>query len=215
MTAIELDPEQISRFLGPVEAIVSAVERGLAHSVFALSAAGSVVGFYVIHPDLRDGSCWWLGWLAVDRRNQGCGYGRLALLDAMLRLRRVPGCRRLRLLVAPDNGPALALYAHAGFGQVGFWEATGEWILEHALPDPANVEGNETFLLQAVAARARRVFRHRRLREIAGPHAAWVIGVERGPPSRRRVDRSGRPAQAAACRTAKPKPLIAPNHSLS
>ena len=159
VTAVELDPDQVSRFLGPVEGIVSAVEHGLAHSMIAMSAQGALVGFYVVHPDLRDTSCWWLGWLAVDRRSQGCGFGRSALLDVMERLRRMPGCRRIRLLVAPDNGPARSLYQQAGFEPVGFWAGTGELILQRRLPDPAEVDGNEAFVLLAVAARARRVFR--------------------------------------------------------
>ena len=177
--------------------------------VAILAGSGSVVGFYVIHPELRDPSCWWLGWLAMDRRNQGCGYGRLALGDAIQRMRRIPSCRRIRLLVAPDNRPARRLYEHAGFEQVGLWASTGELILEFSLPDPANVEGNEAFVLQAVAARARRVFRHRRLRLTAGPHAAWVIGVERGPPPRRRVDSALRRGQAAPCHRRMPHSSIA------
>ncbi len=210
ITAIELDAEQVARFLGPVETILSAVARGSAHSLFAISAGDKLIGFYVIHPELRDNSCWWLGWLALDRRNQGCGYGRLALMDATLRLRHMPGCRRIRLLVAPDNLSARGLYQRAGFKPVGLWSATGEVILELALPDPANVGSNEEFVLLAVAARARRVFRHRRLRQTVGPHAAWVIGVERGPPMLRRVDSTRRPAQAAPCRRATSTPLTAP-----
>ena len=211
IAAVELDPEQVARFLGPVETILSAVARGSAHSMFAISAGDRLIGFYVIHPELRDTSCWWLGWIALDRRHQGCGYGRLALMDALLRLRRMPGCRRIRLLVAPDNLAARGLYERAGFEPVGQWNATGEFILELALPDPTDAASNEAFLLQAVAARARRVFRHRRLRQTAGPHAAWVIGVERGPPAPRRVDSARLRAQAASCRRAMPKPQSMPH----
>ena len=213
ITAVELDPEQVARFLGPVEAIVSAVARGSAHSLFAISAGNRPIGFYVIHPELRDTSCWWLGWIALDIRYQGCGYGRLALTDAMLRLRRMPGCRRIRLLVAPDNARARGLYQQFGFEPVGCWPSTGEFILQLALPDPANEDGNEAFVLQAVAARARRVFRHRRLRQTAGPHVAWVIGVERGPPAARRVDSARRGAQAGPCRRAMPPPTTVPRAS--
>ena len=94
-----------------------------------------------------------------------------------------PGCRRVRLLVSPDNARARALYDRFGFRTIGQSDRTGELVLEAALPTPAEVDGLRTFLLLAVAARARRVFRHRRLRLTSGPHPAWVIGVERGPPA--------------------------------
>jgi hypothetical protein len=50
---------------------------------------------------------------------------------------------------------------------------------------PAHVTARELTKcsVYAAAARARRVFRHRRLRLTVGPHPAWVIGVERGPPA--------------------------------
>jgi len=181
--ALELDPDQVERFLGPVADIVTATRRGLAHAMVALEASGIVVGFYVVHPDPRDSSCWWLGWLAIDRRAQGRGYGGLAMLAVLRHLKHVGTCRRVRLLVASDNVPARRLYERAGFRSAGRLTSTDELILELAFRLTAERNGLEAFILDAVVARASRVFRHRRLRLTAGPHAAWVIGVERGPPT--------------------------------
>ena len=183
LKSVELDPDDADRFLGPVADILNAVRRGPAHSVFAIDAGGDMVGFYVVHPELRDASCWWLGWFALDRRQQGLGYGRAALQAVLERLRRVAGCRRVRLLVAQDNVRARRLYERNGFREAGIWAATQELILQLDLPPAIDAGRLDAFNIIAVAARARRVFRHRRLRQTVGPHAAWVIGVERGPPA--------------------------------
>ncbi len=179
---IELDPDQVERYLGPVADILTAVERGPAHGVFAIEAEGALAGFFVVHPEKRDRSCWWLGWLALDRHQQGRGYGRAALQAVIAQLRTVVGCRRVRLLVTRDNVRARQLYGRGGFREAGIWAATRELVLELVLPGGVDGGRLDSFNLVAVAMRARRVFRHRRLRRTAGPHAAWVIGVERGPP---------------------------------
>jgi len=184
--ALELDPDQVERFLGPVADILTATRRGLAHSMFAIETSGALVGFYVIHPDPRDASCWWLGWFAIDRRQQGHGYGSLAMLAVLSRLEHLGTCRRVRLLVALDNVRARGLYDRAGFRPLSRSTGTGEIVLELALRPAVATDGLEAFILDAVVARAKRVFCHRRLRLSAGPHAAWVIGVERGPPTRAR-----------------------------
>ena len=182
LSTIDLDQGRVDRFLGPLADILTAVRRGPAHAMVAIQAADGLAGFYVVHPDVRDRSCWWLGWLAIDQRWEGRGYGSAALRHAIGTLQRLAGCRRIRLLVAADNERALGLYRRARFRVVGLWAATGELILEHRLALPAEIGDLAKFMLAAVAARARRVFRHRRLRLSAGPHEAWVIGVERGPP---------------------------------
>lgn len=182
LAGIKLCPDQAERFLGPIADIQAAVQRGPAHSMVAIEAWGGLIGFYVVHPDQRDRSCWWLGWLALDVRQQGQGYGGLALLAVMSRLRRLAGCRRMRLLVAPENSRARCLYDRAGFRWVGRVASTGELILELALRSGAEADRRQAFFFAMIAAGVRRVFRHRRLRLAAGPHAAWVIGVERGPP---------------------------------
>ena len=185
LAALNFDPAEIERFLGPIADIQDAIRRGPAHVSIAIEAGGAMVGFYVVHPDPRDGSCWWVGWLALDRSQQGRGYGRCALVDALGHLQRVPGCRRVRLLVAPENTRARRLYDAAGFDAVGRFTVTGELILELALRPSFDAAARIAFAPAIAASGARRVFNHRRLRRTAGPHAAWVIGVERGPPQMR------------------------------
>jgi len=176
---LDLDPDQVERYLGPIEDIQSAVRDGLAHTVIGIEADGALVGFYVLHPDRRDNACWWLGWLALDRHQQGCGYGRLAMAQIMVSLHLIVGCRRVRLLVDPSNSHAIRLYAQAGFHQIGVHES-GELILEAVLSDVAAIE-DIVALLRASSA-SKRARRAGRLRLSPGPHAGLVIGVERGPP---------------------------------
>jgi diamine N-acetyltransferase len=182
ISALVLEPEQIEHYLGSIEEIKSAVRSGPAHAVTGVEADGTLVGFYVLHPDRRDNSCWWLGWLALDRRYQGRGYGRVAMAQIMTNVRHIVGCRRVRLLVSPANVHATRLYAQAGFHQVGV-HTSGELILEVVLSGVAVIEDIIALLrASSVSKHARRAGR---LRLSHGPHAAQVIGVERGPPSAR------------------------------
>jgi ribosomal protein S18 acetylase RimI-like enzyme len=57
--------------------------------------------------------------LAVAPSHRGCGYGRLLLQWCLDALRRA-GAYSVVLEVAPDNAPALRLYASAGFHRVAF-----------------------------------------------------------------------------------------------
>ena len=197
---LSLDPSQVERFLGPLTDILAALRRGPAHALFTIDAAGELVGFYVVHPDARDRSCWWLGWLALDRRQQGRGYGRCALQDILARLRRIVGCRRVRLLVSADNMPAQSLYGCAGFVRVGQDAGTRELVLELGLGSVCCNIGAKAHSLARAVAGAFRTFRHRRLRMIAGPHAAWTIGVERGPPTAHRTGRVALKMRVWLCR---------------
>ena len=175
-----LEFEDAERFLEPLPVILDLVRRGMAHALVGIEAAGGLVGFYVVHPDARDRSCWWLGWLAVDRRWQGAGLGRAGLAAALARLRAVPGCRRVRLLVAPENGVAWRLYERAGFGTVGVWASTGELVLEcrqdGGVPAGPRVPGVAMPALTLILAMALRLWRR------GVPPSARMSGEFHGPP---------------------------------
>lgn len=179
ITAIELDPDHVERFLGPLEDIVTAVSSGLAHAMFAIKTDSRVIGFYVLHPDGRNAACWWLGWFALDHRKQGLGLGRAAMAHILSSLHRIDGCRRVRLLVVPDNIPAMRLYTQASFQQVGI-SSSGELILEVKLPASL---ATSTVLISAlfIVVTPGTSCHVGRLRLSAGPYAAWMIGVSRGP----------------------------------
>lgn len=180
VTVLDFDPAQLDRFLGPLADVVAAVRAGLAHSLVALQLEDVTVGFYVLHPDRRDASCWWLGWLAIDRHHQGHGFGRIAMARIMAVFRRIAGCRRARLLVAPDNAHAVKLYARSGFQPVGV-HSTGELIFEATLPH-LFIAGTRLTTAVRLLALPGHISREGRLRLAAGPYAARMIGVERGPP---------------------------------
>ena len=156
---LEFEREQMERFLGPLPEILDAVRRGAAHQLIGIEAAGALVGFYVIHPDPRDRTCWWLGWFAIDRNRQGSGFGMAAMRAIMRAVPADPGCRRVRLLVAPENAPALRLYGRAGFLVEGIAAATAELIMQCVLAAgrpssavPARFWAN-AILMQVIAAR--------------------------------------------------------------
>jgi diamine N-acetyltransferase len=131
---LDFPAEQVEHFLGPLPEIVETVRSGPAHQLVGIEENGDLVGFFAIHPDRRDGACWWLGWFGIDRRRQGGGRGARAVSAILARLRQLAACRQVRLLVAPDNQAALRLYRRAGFVLDGVWRRTGELIMRRALP---------------------------------------------------------------------------------
>ena len=177
--SLELDLDQVKRFLGPLPDIIGAVRRGLAYSMIGVELSDRLIGFYVVHPDTRDRSCWWLGWFAIDRRCQGCGYGHAVMVAIMDRLRRIEGCCRVRLLVAPENAYARRLYGKAGFSDVDVLQATGELIMEcplegHAPPGVIMAPDLRTMPMCAVRSA---------LRAMRLPSATRAHGVTHGPPN--------------------------------
>lgn len=177
---LDLDPDQMERFFDPLDVVIAAVRAGSAHTLIAIEADAKPIGFYALHPDRRDASCWWLGWFALQRRQQGRGYGRRVMARIMACLGRIPHCRRVRLLVTPDNAPALRLYASMGFRRIGM-NAPDEIIMEAVLGGYARRDSVATLLRRpsSHARRASQIFR-RRLWPVA--HEVRAIAIERGPP---------------------------------
>ncbi|MDO9503131.1 GNAT family N-acetyltransferase [Falsiroseomonas sp.] len=195
VTTMDLDADQIEDYLGPLPDILATVRRGAWHAMIGIEAEGRMIGFYVVHPDPRDATCWWLGWFILARSHQGRGLGRTILARVMASLATVPACRRVRLIVVPENDGARALYEKVGFQVVDRMPATGDLVMEIALrpASPVLAHGYRAVICPIASRRGRR---RMRLRPRTGPHAARVIGVERGPPHGLRA---GAGAAMAAC----------------
>jgi diamine N-acetyltransferase len=180
---LDYDPVQLNEFLAPVDQIVADVRRGLAHRMIGIRDGTGLVGFMVVHPDLRDHSCWWLAWFAIDLSHQGRGYGRVALTHAVTLLAHIDGCRRIRLLVAHSNTVARHVYDLAGFDDIGRDEE-GWHIMEYVVPSA--IPSSDPFAAYRAAhagvVAAKRVRRRMRLRPFTGPNPARTIGSVRAPP---------------------------------
>jgi diamine N-acetyltransferase len=68
----------------------------------------------------------------IDRRHQGKGYGRAALVLALDEIRAIPKVRKVSISYMPDNTVAKAFYASLGFVEAGLDE-DGEMMAELAL----------------------------------------------------------------------------------
>lgn len=68
----------------------------------------------------------------IDRRHQGKGYGRAALVLALDEIRALPHVRKVLISYMPDNPVTKAFYASLGFKEAGLDE-DGEMLAELAL----------------------------------------------------------------------------------
>lgn len=182
VSTMDLDTSQVEEYLGPLSDILDAVRNGPSHSLIGIQADGRMIGFYVIHPDRRDATCWWLGWFILARSHQGLGLGRTILARIMAGLAGVPACQRIRLIVVPGNDGAISLYDKVGFRAVGELPGTGDIVMECRLRPKCPV-ATRSSLAVACPIASRRGRRRMRLRPRTGPHAAPIIGVGRGPPA--------------------------------
>jgi diamine N-acetyltransferase len=99
----------------------------------AIYAGGEMVGFtmYCFDPKLGTG---FIDRLMVAADHQGRGYGRAAMAEVISRLRRTPGCKRIRTSFEPTNAVAEALYESLGFRKTGEVD-DGEVVVVLELPE--------------------------------------------------------------------------------
>ncbi len=77
-----------------------------------------MVGFIMYGFDPDDGS-YVVQRLMIDAAQQGKGYGRAAMVEAIKRMREEPDCRQIALSYVPGNAAAAKLYESLGFVKTG------------------------------------------------------------------------------------------------
>lgn len=95
----------------------------------AIYAEETMVGFTMYGPDEDDGN-YWIYRLMIDAKYQGRGYGRQALHQVVDQIRSKPDRTDVIMLsYHPDNKHASALYAQAGFEEIGImpWSMGRLW----------------------------------------------------------------------------------------
>lgn len=80
----------------------------------AIYAGEQPVGFlmYTFENERKE---WWIFRLMISAEQQGKGYGRAAMLQAITRMRSVPGCDKIFISFEPNNAVAERLYRSLGF----------------------------------------------------------------------------------------------------
>ena len=119
--ALRVAPEQRG-FLDTAEGILA---RGYLYRrenarVWAIEADGAVVGLALVKDMDEEPACYDLQQFMIDARFQRRGYGgeALRLILARLKAEGKYGC--VEVCVKRDDGPALRLYARAGFADTGY-----------------------------------------------------------------------------------------------
>jgi diamine N-acetyltransferase len=77
-----------------------------------------MVGFCLYGYDDEEG-CYWVARMMIDKSQQGRGYGRAAMVEAIRRMREQPDCREIALSIEPENVAAQKLYESLGFVKTG------------------------------------------------------------------------------------------------
>lgn len=178
--SIDLDQEQIHSFLDPLDTIIQRIRRGPYHRAIMIRDENGNAGFFVYAPDPKDQSCWWIHWFAISHTRQGRGYGKQAFKYLIQRLKKIPRCQRIRLLVSSSNNIAKNLYKKIGFFQTNKTQDECEvWESIHLLPI-LKVK-NRISCLDTFSVSSKRMRRGKKS-IFPGPFPAPVLGVVRGPP---------------------------------
>lgn len=85
----------------------------------AVYDAGQMVGFAMYAGDPASAKNHYVQRLMIDRRFQGRGYGRAAMVALLGLIRENEACEEITLTVAPDNANAQGLYRSLGFEDTG------------------------------------------------------------------------------------------------
>lgn len=128
--ALQLYPEQFG-FIESVAECMAEADEWKQWRPVGIYDSDMLVGFsmygYFDKP-LPDGRLW-LDRLLIDKKHQGKGYGKAAVLALLEKLRKEYSCRRVHLSVYDDNLPAIALYQQVGFYFTGEYDTKGEKMM--------------------------------------------------------------------------------------
>lgn len=84
------------------------------HVPLAVYAGDQPVGF-LMYTYVEERREWWIFRLMIAADEQGKGYGRAAMRQAIARMRSLPGCERIFISFEPENAAAEGLYRSLGF----------------------------------------------------------------------------------------------------
>jgi diamine N-acetyltransferase len=85
----------------------------------AIYHKGQIVGFTMYACDPESSSEHWISRFMIDKRYQGQGLGRAAMVELLKLISRNDRCRKINLCVNPDNTAAQELYKSLGFTDTG------------------------------------------------------------------------------------------------
>jgi diamine N-acetyltransferase len=93
----------------------------------AICHGETMVGFLMYAPNGDTGE-YWIWRLMIDKKQQGKGYGRAAMQEAIRMLKVQPSCEEIWLDFTPSNVVAERLYLSLGFEKVGV-DKKGEIVM--------------------------------------------------------------------------------------
>ena len=134
--ALELKPEQVTFVTPPIQTFARCLMKVFGeeyeHLPHLIVHEDEVVGYATFACDPKSTHDYWLDDIAIDYRQQGRGYGRAAMLEAInMILGRWPQAEGIRLTCFRENRTAAGLYLSLGFHPTGLLDNEfGEPIYE-------------------------------------------------------------------------------------
>ena len=118
VTRLEVTPDQQTFVAAPAYYLAYCAYGEDGWKPLAIYRKDEVIGFMMWDVDPSDSACW-LGGILIDRRQQGKGYGRRAVTEAIKMLNQQHGLTDFALSYEPDNAAARHLYLDMGFRETG------------------------------------------------------------------------------------------------
>ncbi|SRR5712692_846959 len=85
----------------------------------AIYAGETMVGFIMYNNQPLDDGSYRISRLMIDQEHQGKGYGRIAVVEVIERMRQIPECTEILVEYSPENVVAAHLYTSLGFEPFG------------------------------------------------------------------------------------------------
>jgi diamine N-acetyltransferase len=92
---------------------------GCEHYPLAIYEEDELVGFALYACDHEDAGIQWIKRFMIDKKYQGRGFGKIALVKLIALITEGERCEEIRLTVSPENTVAQKLYESVGFINTG------------------------------------------------------------------------------------------------
>ncbi|WP_181150929.1 N-acetyltransferase [Paenibacillus sp. PCH8] len=132
LDCINLKPreDQLDLVASNADSLIHATKE-LTSRPYGIVVEDRMVGFILFDNEIYNDGYYWILRFMIDKKDQGQGYGKLAIQEVIRMLRERSDCQQIRVSHVPHNVVANALYKRCGFQATGEFEDNGDIILSY------------------------------------------------------------------------------------